>query len=291
MIIAIDTSYLCYKFLYANKESKTPKNSLKWLMITLVDLSMSFRDKKVQFVFCFDSKISKRKELDPTYKEKRAEQRKQLSEEELEALKEMYEDLKELKSLLPQFGFSNILFQEGYESDDLFAQLCNQFSSETIFIVANDKDLYQLIDKNVSIITTKNNSFEIFTLRRFIDEYNCSPKEWLRAKYLWGCHSDNIPPIQTGIGEKTAIKYIKNELKTSSKAYSSIVSSLNSTRHNLNKKLITLPYEGTEEIKLSNDNYNYEVIEKTLSELFPDMWEERKTDFYNFCKKVKINNY
>ncbi len=67
----------------------------------------------------------------------------------------------------------------------------------------------------------------------------------MSVKALAGDVSDNIPGIK-GVGEKTAIKFIRGELKEKAKVYAKIVSPKGQHTIARNTILMGLPWEGTE---------------------------------------------
>lgn len=105
---------------------------------------------KHQILLCYDSKLSKRKELFPDYKRKRAEERTPEEQQELEYAREQFTEIRRV--VMPRLGFKNAYLQQGYEADDLIAQLCRQLALQVepgipneIVIVSRDHDLYQLL--------------------------------------------------------------------------------------------------------------------------------------------------
>jgi DNA polymerase-1 len=99
---------------------------------------------------------------------------------------------------------------EGYEADDVIGTLVTKLKAEAeIFIVSNDKDMWQLLDKNVHVlIPNTKGGFEK------IDEIEANKRLEFDKKYLIdfkalrGDTSDNIPGVY-GIGEVTAKKLIE----------------------------------------------------------------------------------
>ena len=102
---------------------------------------------------------------------------------------------------------------EGYEADDILGTLSKQNDHKLeIEILTGDKDYFQLIDNNISVIlprtrggTTEN---EFYDVKRIEKEYGIKPIDFIEIKGLQGDTSDNIPGIP-GIGEKTALKLIQ----------------------------------------------------------------------------------
>jgi DNA polymerase-1 len=78
-------------------------------------------------------------------------------------------------------------------------------------LLTGDRDAYQLIKKNVSVIfTTAKNRLalqKIVTEETIREKYGIEPKKFIDVKAIAGDHSDNIPGCR-GIGEKTALALI-----------------------------------------------------------------------------------
>ncbi len=208
-------------------------------------IRMAKRFESSRFIFCWDSRKSHRKLFFPEYKANR-----QAKTEEVPVdMTEVYAQFELLrKELLPEFGFKNIYLQPGYEADDLMASLVNYlslalaFGAERPVIVSTDKDLYQLLNVcDVYRPVTK----ELITADSFTDFYTVRPSQWVDVKAMAGDTSDDVPGIK-GVGEKTAIKYIRGELKEKAKVYAKIVSPKGQAIVTRNMKLMELPWDGTD---------------------------------------------
>ena len=98
-----------------------------------------------RFVFCFESPHLFRRDVFPGYKRRRHAP----DPKEHKAKLHLTLQIAELrKRLLTQVGFKNVFCEEGYESDDLMAQLAADAPEETI-LVTSDSDLYQCLRSNV----------------------------------------------------------------------------------------------------------------------------------------------
>lgn len=101
-----------------------------------------------------------------------------------------------------------IIGHERYEADDIMgmaSKLGSDLDMEVI-IVSGDKDLYQLVNDNVSIWSFRLN--ELVTPQYLSEVYGLTPNQWIDLKILQGDKSDNIPGIP-GIGQKTALQLMK----------------------------------------------------------------------------------
>ena len=204
--------------------------------------------------FTLDSPKSLRRELFPGYKLKEEKKKTPQMQELDELARPQMIELDEY--VLPSLGFRNIFIQEGYESDDILAHLARRYRAFSYVVIAtNDQDMYQCLHKNVSIFNLRKNS--IYNKKMFKQQWGISPKKWAEVKSLAGCTSDTVPGIK-GVKEKTAIKYINNELNKTTQAFQNIVNSNDIRRRN--KKLVKLPFKGLEDFKLKPDHLKMENL-------------------------------
>lgn len=97
----------------------------------------------------------------------------------------------------------------GYEADDILGTLSAKFTENGIdtFIVTGDRDSFQLINDNVTVLLASNDETKITTPKEIKEKYGVEPKKLIDIKAIMGDSSDNISGIP-GIGEKGAIKLI-----------------------------------------------------------------------------------
>ncbi|MCM1043183.1 MAG: DNA polymerase I [Corallococcus sp.] len=97
-----------------------------------------------------------------------------------------------------------IVEKEGVEADDLIGTLCNKFNIASL-IVSGDRDLLQLVSKNVTVLLTKKGITEVefVDMTELKNHYGWIPSQVVEFKALRGDTSDNIPGVR-GIGDKTA---------------------------------------------------------------------------------------
>jgi DNA polymerase-1 len=100
---------------------------------------------------------------------------------------------------------------EGYEADDVIGTLVTKLESEEqnqIYIVSNDRDMWQLISKNVFVlIPNTKGGFDKIDEEEALKRLEFNKKHLVDYKALRGDTSDNIPGVY-GIGEVTAKKLI-----------------------------------------------------------------------------------
>lgn len=233
-------------------------------------------------IFCWDSKKSFRKLVYPQYKARR---RKNLSKEERERLDVMFGQFTDLrKYVLPELGFKNIFMQTGYEGDDLIANIVYQYPEQEFYIISTDKDLFQLLNKNIMIynpITKKG-----MTPSLFKKKYNIDKSRWVEVKAIAGEKgetSDNIAGVE-GVGEKTAIKYLKGELPEHHKTYKAITSELGRKLQKINFPLVKLPYKGRTEIRTELKDQP-PLLRKDFRRIF------QQYEFNSFLKPVSFEKW
>ncbi len=108
-----------------------------------------------------------------------------------------------------------ILELEGYEADDILGTVAKNNSKQGIktYILTGDRDSFQLIDENTSIVmpSTKmgKTEYTIYDIPKLKEVYNITPKQVIDMKALMGDKSDNIPGVPM-VGEKTAVGLLES---------------------------------------------------------------------------------
>lgn len=249
--LILDCNYLCHRAKHTTGDLSFGGSATGVMYGFLKSLS-GFQDlfRTSNFVFCWDSKTSKRKEIYPEYKANR--DKKEYTDEEIEFDRAFRKQMKKLRTTyLSMIGFRNVFVQRGYESDDIIASICDNLAGEEGVIITSDKDLYQCINPNVSFYNPQTN--KTLTLQGFKKQYGIHPVEWGIVKALAGCTTDNVKGMK-GVGEKTAIKYLLSKLNLNTKAYKAITSPEGVDIRIRNENLVCLPMEGTKRFKLRRDN-------------------------------------
>ena len=249
--LLLDSPYLCHRMKHAMGDLSF-KGSATGIIYGFLKSLSGFQDlfNTSNFVFCWDSRTNKRKEIYPEYKANREQE--EYTEEETIFHRAFQKQMKKLRTTyLPTIGFRNIFIQKGYESDDIIASIA-QYSireEDEAIIITSDKDLYQCIRPNVSFYNPQTG--KILTLQGFKKQYGIHPIRWSMVITLAGCATDNVKGIK-GVGEKTAIKYMLGNLNPKTKVYEKIVSP-GVAALNRSQLLVTLPFEGTNIFKLRRD--------------------------------------
>ncbi len=190
------------------------------------------------------------------------------------------EDLK--KQIEPIFQFVDLLqmttiCKEGWEADDVIAELSRKFANEVdeVVIVSGDKDLTQLVNDTVSIYDSMKN----IKLRReeVKNKFAIYPEQVAEYLSLTGDSSDNIPGAK-GIGPKTAADLL-NQYKNLENIFQNLEKIKPSTRLKLeeSKKNIELS------LKLTQLNHPI-VLDYKLEDfqLKPSKTEELRNFYYEY---------
>jgi len=250
--LVVDSNFLAHRAIYtmnalSYEDDKT--GVIFGFLMQILSYAKEFKTNDI--IFCWDSTNSKRKELYPDYKANRVKE--DITEEEEELKLSGYKQFDTLREeVLPLMGFKNVYFQDGYEADDLIATTVGWHEGEFVIITA-DHDMYQLLD---FADMWNPASKQLYTYDDFGQEWELSPIDWIDVKSLAGCSSDNIAGIK-GVGEKTAAKFIRNELKSTTKAYQKIESARGNVLKR-NKPLVTLPFIGTNIYKIKDNKLNFD---------------------------------
>ena len=229
--LILDCNFLCHRLKHAMgglSHDNSPTGVIYGFLKSIPMYQEKFDTPHI--VFCWDSKTSKRKEIFPGYKSNRVDRLNKMSDEEIIFEDEFRYQMKMLrKKYLRMIGFRNVFCQKGYEADDLIASVCNNLSKSAeltygtlqaeAIILTSDHDLYQCLSPQVSIYDP--NKRKRMTYQKFKKKYEIEPDRWATMKAIAGCSSDNIPGLK-GVGEKTAILFLTDKLKKTTKSFERI---------------------------------------------------------------------
>jgi len=105
-----------------------------------------------------------------------------------------------------------VLQREGFEADDVIGTVAKKLAEKGIkvVIVTPDKDMRQLIDENISVLSVsqRGGASKLYDLKTFMEEYGYHPSKIPDVFALSGDTVDNIPGVP-GFGEKTASSLIR----------------------------------------------------------------------------------
>jgi DNA polymerase-1 len=199
--LIIDSNALIHRAFHALPDTMENKEGLKTNSIygfSNILIKIINELKPTHIVACFD--VKKKTFRNDLYKEYKANRKKQPQE--------LYDQIPYIKKILSAFNVK-ILEQEGYEADDLIGSVASQIKGINKIILTGDKDAFQLIDDETSVLTFKKVISETLTynISNIREITGLNPEQVIDYKALRGDSSDNIPGI-SGIGEITAIKLL-----------------------------------------------------------------------------------
>lgn len=179
---------------------------------------------------------------------------------------------------------------DNYEADDIigtFASYCDKDSNYEGVIISSDRDLLQLISKDVEMKLLKQKDYIRYNKKTFEEEYGIEPIRVIDLKALMGDSSDNIPGVK-GIGEKTALKLLHQYgsldsiYEHLSEIRGSVGIKLETDKENayLSYHLATIIKDVPMDICLEDIRYKEKDVEK-LNALYEQL------EFYSFLKKEK----
>jgi DNA polymerase I len=274
--LLIDANYLCFRSMIVQKGLSHEDKStgvIFGFLYQIMTLGKLFEYPR--FIFCWDSEKhpSYREMIYPEYKKKAHKD----DPEMIELLQIGKPQFRELRTnILPKIGFKNNFIQTALEADDIIAILAtsihytNQVGKilqdgvplSNITIVSSDGDLLQCLSKDVDIYSP--HSKKMITKESFMKEYGIEPSDWKYVKAMAGCDSDNVKGVK-GVGEITAIKFIKDALKGSSSAFQSIAKE--SKLIKFNEQLVFLPHEKTVVPQIVEDKFDLREFENICLDL------------------------
>jgi DNA polymerase-1 len=153
------------------------------------------------FVACWDTEA-------PTFRHEAYKEYKAQREEQPD---ELYAQLPLVKEGLALMGVPS-LEKDGFEADDLIGTIAVRAKKKgwSCVIITSDRDAFQLIQPDVSVLTFKKGVSEtvLFDEAELMRQYQLTPEQFLEYKAMRGDPSDNIPGIK-GIGEKGATELLK----------------------------------------------------------------------------------
>ena len=177
---------------------------------------------------------------------------------------------------------------DNYEADDIigtFSKYCDiPNDNYKGVIISSDKDLLQLISKEVDMKLLKQKDYIRYNLDSFKKEWGIDPINIIDLKALMGDQSDNIPGVK-GIGEKTALKLL-HEYKTLDGIYANIDSIKGSVHDKLvnDKASAYQSYEIATIVRdvpmsINIDDIKYLGPQSNLMSIYEEL------EFYSFIKK------
>jgi DNA polymerase-1 len=197
---------------------------------------------------------------------------------------ELFEQKKDIMHFLDLIGINQISV-EGYEADDLIYSIVKDYKDKDIVIVCPDKDLFQLLNKNVIIFDPFKE--QLIDKKTYEEEHGIKVDRINFYYSLLGDTSDNIPGV-AGVGEKTA-KELVNKFESLEDLYENLdkvekerireALKTNKSDAFLSQKLFTLKHHALnlkeKDYKFDKENWN------NAGDFF------RKMEFKSLVKTVK----
>ena len=206
---------------------------------------------------------------------------------------ELRVQIDDIKTLSKLFNFS-VQEVAGVEADDVIATLADKLGEKLkVLISSPDKDLTQLVKKNV--IQHNSVSNEFFDEKYVEEKFGVLPNKIAELLALVGDKSDNIPGI-TKVGNKTASKWldqygdIDNLVAKSNEVTGVVGENLRNEKDILQRNLFLVSLKKDLELSLELDSLNIpEVANDKLKDFYKDLEfnsfiEERTT-------KKTLKNY
>jgi len=202
------------------------------------------------------------------------------------APEELYKQIPKVKEVLKVFGVP-IFEKEGFEADDIIGTISKVAPKKQIIpeietiILSGDSDTLQLIDAHTKVYALKKGVKEtvLYDVEKFKERYQgLQPEQLSDLRALEGDPSDNIPGV-AGIGEKTAIKLIK-EFKNLENLYQSL--------EKKNKKIKELKPKLVETLLQSKEQAFFSKMLATIRKDVPINLEFKKCSFEEYNKEKVI---
>ena len=186
---------------------------------------------------------------------------------------ELISQFPEIKKMLSIMNIK-VIEQEGIEADDIIGTIAKNSNCDKI-IVTGDKDLLQLISKDTEVWLTMKGVTEVLKVNEsnLLENFEViRPSQIIELKSLMGDKSDNIPGV-TGIGEKTALKLLK-EFDSLDGVYANLDKIVGKTKERLendkkwaylSKELATIKTDCEIEFDLNETSYDYPYSQETYN--------------------------
>ena len=203
MLVLIDAYSQIFRSFFAIRRLTTskgePVNALFVFTRLLLDLAKKYPSKRGAMLFdC--GKVDFRLKVNPEYKANRPPMPEELKTQ-MPWIKEMAE----------AFGW-NLLSCPDYEADDLAGAFARAEKSDDVRIVSSDKDLSQLVDDRIKLVSPGHGNTGAFVERGVAEvkeKFGVAPELIPDYLALVGDSSDNIPGVP-GIGPKGAAELLNS---------------------------------------------------------------------------------
>ncbi|MEX2107373.1 MAG: DNA polymerase, partial [Solirubrobacterales bacterium] len=202
-LFLLDGNSLAYRAFFALPESIAtadgrPTNAIYGLASMMVKVIVDHQPAGV--VVAWDAGMSGREKTYDLYKAQRPPRPDLLREQ-----------WPHFMPLVEAFGYTNVKV-EGFEADDVIGTLARRAQEQGIpvMVVSGDRDVYQLVDEGIRVMSTSRGVTEtkVYDREAVIERYGVPPERVTDLIGLKGDTSDNIPGVP-GIGDKTAAQLLQ----------------------------------------------------------------------------------
>lgn len=204
-LLILDTSAMMYRAYFALLNLRNSKGKNIGAILGFINqLEAAIKYFNPDYIIA--AKDVRRKEL------KRAEIYSEYKGNRESAPDDLIEQMQDIDEILDGYNIP-IVKIPGYEADDSIGSLSTKFSKDMeVIILTGDKDLTQLVEKNISVaLIGKKSEEEPYRLIKTSDDVKeyigVYPEQIVDLFALMGDSSDSIPGVK-GIGSKTGIKLI-----------------------------------------------------------------------------------
>lgn len=240
-----------------------------------------------RLMFCFDKGKNLREEIYHDYKITRRKKRKEEMKDpaKRKQIKDFRRQVASLREdLIHKAGYKNVFSQDGYEADDLMAQVVKQLrhdkdgkpvSPPTTYLVTGDEDLYQCVSGMVGVWHPQKVGEPPVRAEQLATKYGVLPAQWWQVKCIAGCGSDDVPGVP-GIGTKKAAAFVGWVADGDSRKpcpgvgpdkVNEILEFICSKEYARNKLLVKLPLPGTEAVRLRKDTPDPEAWNRIVYDI------------------------
>lgn len=265
--LLLDVEYICWRSYFSTgylSYGGEDTGTVFGFFIALRDLQRLFMTKKLVFTFGH-GQLLRETEVTETYKANRKDETDPAKRAARAKVKRGIEQLK--TKFLRRVGYRNVLFQGGYEADDVIAAAVPAVRArgDRAVIVTGDKDMYQLLEHD-RVLVYHPREQKTVTARSFSKKYGVTPEGWKFVKAIGGCGGDFVKGVP-GCREKTALAYMTGKLPKKDARFKAIESEAGKKATKRNLKLVSLPYPGAKPVVLKKDVYDPEAFDGLCEEL------------------------
>ncbi len=267
-LLLIDGNAIMHRAFHALPPFKTksgiPTNVIYGFFTMLFKAITNFKPNYI--IVCFDTPVS-------TFRNKLF---KQYQAQRPKIADEFITQIPTVKEALDKAGILH-LEKDGLEADDLIGTIAKKYKNNAIkvLILTGDKDMLQLVDKNVLVMAPQLglSNIKMYDEAEVQKKFDLPPNKIPDLKALMGDPSDNYPGAK-GIGPKTAAKLLQ-QFGSVNNIYSHLDQIDEKARKSLeeNKKNVFLSHKLATiktdvEINFDIDKTKFEKFNKELKDFF-----------------------